>query len=556
MTEEAERDIIIAKSKTLTFYFILMQLALHLGLSVSSGDPKLLSPHGVAFLHDFILILLVYLCIRLLLRITNYRFIKVAGFATAAIMLTSGMALSFYPQLLREYQALPTNIFSVDGTTAWVTVTQYLGIRRLWPVMLALLLGVAAYLRPVIFPVAPLYKYLIKGLVTLLTMAGLITLLRSPNPLINSLQQQTIKPFSGNHRVVNSLRQAPPRDSSIQTLAPLTPIRNDSKIDHIFLVVLEGVRSRDFEKNFLSKKTGFYQRVKNQAAWFSNYYSTNLDSYTSLIAMLTSEQVPYRSYADTSIYDHVNTASNLTRTLRSHGHYSLFISTYAYQPFVPTRNDWHRIMDRTDLASLDGWLSLGSSRMEQATEDMAALDTIVKTAADTPRSFILHELVYGHTTEWQARTGKSQLEYYDLYLNALLDGLERKGIASRSLLVIVSDHGDRARSYDAENYRVPLLVVGNCIKPATDKGFRTHLNLPAIIASYMNRTPIPAPIKDTFVIGSTERWIYGTITAEQQHLFIDDQTGKILSNSGNLAATTVHRNFQNFLDSFGRRFGR
>ena len=193
--------------------------------------------------------------------------------------------------------------------------------------------------------------------------------------------------------------------------------------------------------------------------------------------------------------------------------------------------------------------------MEAATEDRAALSTIVETAASHPKSFILHELVYGHSTEWRAKTGKTQLAYYDTYLCDLLDQLTARGLDSRSLLVIVSDHGDRAKAAVVENYRVPLLVVGQHVRPYDDAEFRSHLNLVSIVTSYLTGTALPPPASEAYVVGSTERWVYGTITSTGEHLFIDDTTGTVLSHSGDLNPLKVSEAFQSSLNEFGARFG-
>jgi hypothetical protein len=325
--------------------------------------------------------------------------------------------------------------------------------------------------------------------------------------------------------------------------------------NHVFLIVLEGVTAADFENEFI-KESKFLARVSDRATYFHRYYATNLDSYTSLIAMLTSVQVPYRAYADESLYGAVNQTANLTRSLRDLGFFTLFVSTYAHQPFVPTRNDWNRVMDRGDLPSHEGWVSLGSSRMEAATEDRAALSTIVDAAAAHPKTFVLHELVYGHSTEWRAKTGQTQLAYYDVYLLDLLDRLEAKGLGSRSLFVIVSDHGDRAKASVAENYRVPLLVVGTHGLPGGDVEFRSHLDLERIVASYLTRSALPPPRKETHVVGSTERWVYGSIKADRDHLFIDDQTGAVLSSRGGPDASRLRDTFQSSLSEFGSLYGR
>jgi hypothetical protein len=65
-------------------------------------------------------------------------------------------------------------------------------------------------------------------------------------------------------------------------------------------VVLEGVTTARFEQEFLTRPQGYYAHVRDRSVYFDEYHTTNLDSYTSLIAMLTSVQVPYRAYADPS----------------------------------------------------------------------------------------------------------------------------------------------------------------------------------------------------------------------------------------------------------------
>ena len=539
--------------KNLGSWMILFQLIQHLFMGLHSGDSRLWMPHCVSFLHDLLLISTSIVFVRLMIRIIGPRLQQGAGIAGLNCVLVIGLALSIYPQLLREYLAFPVNVFATDAATAQRMLTEYLGIQRLWPVVIAALFGIFAMVKPIhIRPSRPC-KVALNGLMAILTLAAIITLPRSPNPLITSISLQIGEALGSSSRVVPPLKRSPTSESaSTSHDLPATSI-DQSLADHIFLIVLEGVTAQDFESNFFGRKNGFYHRVMAHTACFRNYHTTNLDSYTSLIAMLTSVQVPYRAYADVTIYEKVNEADNLTRVLRTHGHYGLFISTYSYQPYVPTRKDWDCIMTRQDLPSIDGWVSLGTNRMEQATEDRAALQTMTETAETHARSFILHEMVYGHSPEWEAATGKNRIAYIDEYLNDLLDRLEARGLYQRSLLVIVSDHGDRVKAADRENYRVPLLVVGKDVAPLSDDEFRSHLDLQNIIVSYMNGSPLPSPRSEIHVVGSTERWIYGKITADRQYVFIDDKTGSRLTSFGNLNPINLYHDFQTAIDLFGNR---
>jgi len=519
-----------------------------------SVDPRLIGPHLVALLHDLLILASVVMGSRLLRRALPAGAQRVAVRLSIVSLIAVGMLLAIYPQLLREYLAFPVNLFGASAGSVQVMVREYLGIGRLWPVLAVVSVSALALCWS---PRAWRRTRTAMAASAIVLTAVVFTLPQSPNPWVLSIQQSAAELLMPDAREVRSLERPPtPVSESIDRKLAVTILQDPAAPTHIFLLVLEGVTSLDFERDFLGKPDGFHAGHRDRALYFSRFHATNLDSYTSLIAMLTGIQVPYRAYADEDSYVAVNRAGNLARALRGAGFFNVFVSTYAHQPFVPTREDWDRVLDRSSLPTLEGWVSLGSSRMEAATEDRAALSTIVDLAQSHEKCFILHELVYGHSTEWRAATGQSQLSYYDLYLTELASALERTGLLERSLLVIVSDHGDRARSSDAENYRVPLLIVGVGVPAGSDGEFRSHLDLPAIVAAAMGRTALPPPRASQFLVGSTERWVYGQLRSEGGYLFIDDRAGTVSGRRGALDAASVRSAFQSMLNAFGAEFGR
>jgi hypothetical protein len=549
----ADADHVIDRASRIVLVFAVLQFILHLWQCTAFPDPRLWPLHAVAYVQDLLLLGAALLLIKVLRRFAPERLSGTVSTLAAIILLAAGASLAVYPQLLREYIAFPINIFHADIGRSRALLVEYLGISRLWPSLIIVAVGVIALFIPFNLPA---WKRANTVFWVIIAVLGAFTLPRSPNPWTYSLAQSAVDLVRQGSRLVPSL-QRPVKEAKIvsPTEGVAVSVSESNKIDHIFLIVLEGVTSADFEKEFMNLKAGFYEEQKRHAVYFRNYHTTNLDSYTSLIAMLTSIQVPYRAYTDVSLYQPVNQTNNLTRSLHNAGFYTAFVSTYENQPFVPTQGDWDIISDRQSLPSLEGWISLGASRMESATEDRAALSTIAGWAAAHPKTFILHEMVYGHTTEWQARTGRSQLVYYNVYMQELLKDIETRGLADRSLFVIVSDHGNRALSASAENYRVPLLIVGPHVSSGIDAEFRSHRDLAGIIASYLSQTNLPPARTGQSEVGSTERWVYGTILANRDHLFIDDQTGRVLAQQGQLKATEVRDSFQSALDSFTARFG-
>lgn len=301
----------------------------------------------------------------------------------------------------------------------------------------------------------------------------------SPNPLMYSILSEIESIMKNEERIVPTVSLYDTTEGAkIPTLEYPPGEIKDYK--NVFLIVFEGVTSYDFENEFMKIKGGFFESYKNKSIYYDNYYTTNLDSYTSLIAMMTGIQVPYQSYADQEIYDRVNDESNLVAYFNQSDFTTSFVSTFEYNPFIPSSTLWNNIFMRKDF-DVDQWVSVGSSKMEMATEDKAAIVKIVSEVKENDKNFVVHEMAYGHSSEWETTTGITQLTYYDEYLRELSDKLRTNDLLDSTLFVIVSDHGDRSKISDVQNYRVPLLVMGKNLHNATNNTFLSHLNLPKII---------------------------------------------------------------------------
>jgi len=525
-------------------------LLLHVLAAFEARDPRIIMPHAVAWLHDLSILLLVAGLFAVLTRPRWRAVPQVARALGCGVLVAAAMLLALYPRMLQVFLASPANFLETDAATAGTFVRDYLGVSVLWPAAAALVVGLASWRVP--FPWLG-RRWFIAG-APLCLLAVLALGRDSPNPVVLGLQDSVRQMWVP--RVVPRITAG-----SAGTPAPLASPMIDwssaaraARYDHVVIVVLEGVTVSDFEAGFLRRADGFYSRHRLHARHFASYYSTNLDSYTALVAMTTSIQVPFRAYAAPERYAAVNEAPNIARGLRGAGFRGLFTSTYEHQPFVPNLRDWDKVLDRGDLGDLAGWTSLGSNRMEAATEDRAALPALVDFMRGGQRSMVLAELVFGHSPKWRAKTGLTPVDYYDRYLTDLWDRFTAAGLASRTLVVVVSDHGERSRSSDPENYRVPLLVVGEGVEPGEDRDLRSHLDLQAIVAHYLIGTALPAARSAVMFVGSTERWIYGTLLASGEHAFIDDSGGRVLS--GSLAPVEVHAAFQAQVAAFSATFMR
>jgi hypothetical protein len=232
----------------------------------------------------------------------------------------------------------------------------------------------------------------------------------SPHPIVYSIQQSIENLIKNEKRSLPSLLIA--QKNAPYSLSTLSyPQQKTSMYDHVLLLVLEGISADAFETEFIPLSNGFFQKNEHRMHYYAQYHTHNLDSYTSLMAMTTGIFVPYRSYTDPAQFENVNLAPNIVEWFNHNSFHTLFVSTYAYQPFVPSSSFWNDQKDGKDFLDKKEFVTIGVQQMEKATEDKVAIDTIVETMKSHSKTFIMHELAYGHTPQWQEITGKTPLMY-------------------------------------------------------------------------------------------------------------------------------------------------
>lgn len=537
----------------LTLFVVLgvFQGSLHLFFVLSSRDPRILVPTSVSWLHD-LLILSVYCMAASTATQWLPRAVQrpTAAIGAAGLLVLAGL-LAFYPSTLRQLLVFPVNLFESDLTAGKQVILEYLGLAAMIPVLMAMVLTAAAMMFKKRLSLPRTVR--VTGLLGIILLSMLFLRRPSPQPLLYSLQTQIQNWFSPAERAVASLDIMTKTNSG--SIEPLQyPNTACQDYQHVLMIVLEGVTADAFEAEFMTRPNGFYQRHQPNAIYYANYYTTNLDSYTSLITMITGIQVPYRCYTDNSLYERVNEEANLVDFFNRQGHESIFVSTFEHHPYIACRSFWNRIVLRKDFEQSETFTSVGFSRMEKATEDKLALDYIVRSMQQYEKTFILHELAYGHSSEWQVACGKTQLQYCNEYLCELTEIIQAAGLEQDTLFIIVSDHGLRDRSADVKNYRIPLLMTGKTLGAKTNTDFLSHLELPAIVFEMLGNNSSPKRPERIFCIGSSEKWVYGCIDQDQQSVFIDNARGTVLSQTGNLDPARTHQAFQAYLSEFNARY--
>jgi len=131
---------------------VFVQFILHLFTAFSSHDPRLLAPHLVAWLHDTLVLSALFGLSWLCLRLLPSRVRSVGESVTVAILILSGVLLSLYPQMLREYLSFPVNLFASNADSAGILIRDYLGFDRLAPALLSATAAIASLFVPPLPP--------------------------------------------------------------------------------------------------------------------------------------------------------------------------------------------------------------------------------------------------------------------------------------------------------------------------------------------------------------------------------------------------------------------
>ena len=536
--------------------FICVQMLLHFYGALVSYGLRDFFLHFVAFSHDLAIISgLVYLFFRVekSLFINSLSLKKVWEFLLFFLLAT----LSLYPLMLTEYIGFPINVFDVEIENIPFFVKSFLGIK-------GVLIFIFAMLSPFFIGRLKFYyaqkhrKAILKAfsalgaIFILLGVFNLPVLEAQPNPFVYSLQNSVVSIFTSSSRVVPELKRPLAAQSGETLNECVFDQLSGERFNHVLILVMETVELRDFRADFLQKKDGFYSKVKESSIFFNNYFTPNLDSFTSLIAMLTTIHVPYRAYHTPEIYAKVNAAPNMVRSFSKNGWKTMFVCTAENQPFIPVKKDWDKIIEGRDFKNKENYISLKHNPIESGIEDRIAIPAIVDFMKQNPQTLVMQEMIFGHSNRWTDLTGKRQLDYYDECFSQLLERLRIAGLLDNTLLVILADHGKRRDAASLDSYNIPLLIVGEGIKSATNESMYSHISLQDIIYSQMMEKELPDSLSEVLHVGPSGRWVYGKTSKNGESLFLDAKDGRILRSNGNLSPIAVYDQFQQEINDFSR----
>lgn len=518
------------------------------GLHSFGGAPAF----ATSYLQDSSLIILVYL----LWTNSSNRWPVVrtgANIFFALLLLVLMTLFALYSPFLSDLRNFPVNLFAIEPGLVRFFFQNLVTTKRLFGISLWLGALVLVTLRRPELPQPG--KRWVWGARTGLGLSLLSLGYQAINPLIYSVQEEARIRLvqSGVNDVV---RLGPPDPRKGQANHPLDrAFRGFERIaplyDKLVIFAMESIRFRDF-----CEPTDSIEALCPSAPghWkiFDHYYTPNLDSFTSLLAMLNSVFIPFQAYVNEDRYAFINNRENLVRFLNANGFSTHFVTSFGPHQvrFTPDRNEWTSTYFNQDVRADPRFVSVTSNPVEWACEDLSALDPLIMRLEKHKQVFIFQEMVYGHSPEWARLTGIEPIDYYRRYFRKFFDLAGQRGLLDKTLVVICSDHGPREEALDPENYRVPLLLWAKGLKTSNDNRFLSHLDLKDLLLEHLAGGPTLSGHEEIWVVGHSGEYIYGQLKADSGFTFISNRTLRVKTNRSSDEVLRFNRSFQSYLHYF------
>ena len=526
----------------------------------------------VSFVQDSFILVLIYAIFILLWKkfLTKTSWVKswqIIGATIFNILFISALGMCYiYTSLQMDLISFPINIFGVSLSTSSFFTEYFLSVKT---VLIIVTVISIPYILSVYFPKRlPVYKYISKIFVCFFGVLLLASaIIPGINPILFSVQDQIKLMHQANKNI--AALEKPVADNSnlaafgfLNHIATTSPIIS-SKYDRVITLVMESINenlyTNDSKDNLLNDDS-----LKNNIFEYTNYHTLNLDSYTSLIAMLDGIFIPYQAYVNEDVYAFASKENSLVDIMNKNGFYTYFFTSYGDQQerFIPNINSWSG-RKYADVSKEKDYSCITDTKIDYGCEDTSVLPDLMQTLKSHEKVFAYQELLYGHTAEWNQKVGMGTVEYYDVYLKKIIDELKNNNLLDKTLIILTSDHGPRDDASKVDNYHLPLLLYSNDMKAGKDNNFLSHLNFKDIVLSILseknvvqNTTQNGIKNKDSgsesgiYTIGNSGELVYGFINNDNSYGFISNRTHSVVSSTTDEVLMKFNKNFQQYLNYF------
>ena len=309
------------------------------------------------------------------------------------------------------------------------------------------------------------------------------------------------------------------------------------KDKNVFVIILE---QSDLETYFketekIKDEYNFFLQHQNNLHLFTNYYTPNQDSRTSIWAMFNSQYIPFEAYISgwNKKYGVILEKNNLIDFF-NYKNYSTIIASSVYYPnLILSIYNWTDILHLTSFdAKNKEFICIHNFQNQQGCEDRILLEDINKSIKEHKNKniFFVQELIYGHGEEYMRRGSKSRVRYYNDYLIDLYEVIKTNEIENDSIILIMSDHGEKGYfNKKISNFKIPLVIIDKELEHREIDSLYSHLNFKDLLFYYMANKEMPTANKEIYFVGQTGCYEYGYLDDQNNYFIgnIDENKNKI-----------------------------
>jgi hypothetical protein len=313
----------------------------------------------------------------------------------------------------------------------------------------------------------------------------------------------------------------------------------------VLVFVLESVTAQDFarEQKALGADT-FLRAATAHVHAYTRYFPGNQDSRTGMLGMLSARVNPYEAYSDEDVahYRRLAQQVSLIGRMNALGYRTAFavaqLETELVVRDLPFAERLHLSEEQRTQAS-QKFLCLNPYEFEHSCEDLALLPQVLDFIDSNERAFLYQEFVWGHSWAYNERLKQSNAQYYSRYIDAVLAHLKARGLAEKTLVVIVSDHGMREREKleDPEQYHIPLWFHAQRFTAHDEQRLLSHLDFKDLLLSELSLGKQPPAPANPFVL------IAGPTSSSLWAAVIDDGDFMLLKSRGDVHLLLKQQNF-------------
>jgi hypothetical protein len=310
----------------------------------------------------------------------------------------------------------------------------------------------------------------------------------------------------------------------------------NSKYKKILVFVGEEWMLSDFlyEKEKISVNN-FFKNTKHKSHLYTNYYTTNQDSRTSIYTMLTSYFIPFEAYLDSSYSLYlpiIKNKNNLVDFFNYNDYSTQFVVSSLEVPDIATPFNWTKINTlKKSIYDSREYYCLDLFAYETACEDNSILEDTKQIIKENEKLFLFQEFIYGHSYKYIIDNKISRTQYYNNYFNEIYSFLEKEDFLKETIIIIIADHGSRARvdMLFNEGYNIPLIFIAEDLNYRENNNLFSHIDFKDLLFRYILNEDNIIENKSIIFVGSTNSNLIGFVDKEENFGIIDTFSNKLIN---------------------------